>query len=315
MLVSICVPLYNVEDCIERCAVSLFEQSYPEKEFIFVDDCSPDSSVDKLRQVMTRYPEIKEQTRIICHEKNRGLAAARNTALDNCNGEFVIHVDSDDYLDTDAVKKLVTRQTETDADIVTGQAIRIDKGMVCIMERPHFLAHDDFVADMIRPSIHHTVWGRLIRKSLYIDFNIRVKEGINIGEDLQIMSKLAYYAKKVETIWDVVYYYDCTNALSYMNLFDVKDFYRLSQDTASMEIVRDFFIGKNEKFQDCAEKYLSRYYLDQLRFFGHSGMRDDFDRTKELLTELKPQNRRMSAKLRAMFHNYLSFKITEFLFK
>lgn len=119
-LVSILVPVYGVEKYIERCARSLFEQTYESLEYIFVDDCSPDDSIAILKRVMEDYPERKDQVRIIQHDHNRGLAAARNTALDAATSPFISHVDSDDYLSLDAIQLLVNKQVETDADIVLG---------------------------------------------------------------------------------------------------------------------------------------------------------------------------------------------------
>lgn len=315
MLVSICIPIYNVEKYIERCAVSLFEQSYNSIEYVFIDDCSEDSSIERLKSVIKRYPQRKEHFVIINHEKNKGLSAARNTAVYTSTGEFILHVDSDDYLDINAVEKLINKQKETDADIVTGQAVCINKANSYVMDRPQYCTHQDFVLDMIKPSIHHTIWGRLIRKSLYLDHQIKAKEGVNIGEDLQVMTQLAYYATKLESIWDVVYFYNCTNDFSYMNQFDLKHIKRLTQDTESMEVVREFFQGKNSTYQDCAEKYLFDYYLELLRFYGRTNNREEYTRIKKSLSDLHPQNRKMSKRQKIKFNSYCSFKFTELLQK
>ena len=315
MLVSICVPIYNVENYIERCAVSLLGQTYGKIEYVFVNDCSPDKSVEVLSKVMEDYPGKKDFVKIISHEKNRGLAAARNTAVNHSEGDFILHVDSDDCLGIDAVGKLVNKQRETDADIVTGQAVQMEKDKSSVMRRPQFLSQDDFVKEMIVPSISHTIWGRLIRKSLYTDNGIEAKEGVNIGEDLQAMSKLAYYAKKVETIWDVVYYYDCTNELSYMNQFDTASIRRLVQDTTSMEIVRDFFVGKSDKFQNQAEGYLRDYYLKLLRYYGRSKMKEDFEKIQERLFGLRPQNRKMPKQQEMKFGSYRMFRLVDSILK
>ena len=315
MLVSICVPIYNVENYIERCAMSLFGQSYHDIEYVFVDDCSPDSSTEKLKMVMQNYPSRTELVKIIKHDRNRGLAAARNTAISNCSGDFILHVDSDDYLELDAVEKLVNKQKETDADIVTGQALWMKKGTKTVLGRPCFSNQDDFVKDMIEPSINHTIWGRLIRKSLYLENEIEAKEGVNIGEDLQVMTQLAYFAKKVETIWDVVYFYDCTNQQSYMNQFDTQSIHRLVQDTESMEIVRDFFVGKSDEFQNQAEGFLRDYYLKLLRYYGRSKRKGDFEEIQKRLFGLRPQNRKMPKKQEMKFGDYRLFRITEALLK
>ena len=117
-LVSILVPVYGVEKYMERCTVSLMEQTYRELEYVFVDDCSPDGSVEVLRKVVARYPERAGMVRIVRHERNQGLAAARNTALENASGKYVMHVDSDDYIDVRTVEKAMERMRAEDADVV-----------------------------------------------------------------------------------------------------------------------------------------------------------------------------------------------------
>jgi glycosyltransferase involved in cell wall biosynthesis len=89
--VSILVPVYGVENYIERCARSLFEQTYENIEFVFVDDCSPDNSIQELEKIIKNYPNRKGQIKIIHHEKNIGLSGARHTAINNATGDFVIH--------------------------------------------------------------------------------------------------------------------------------------------------------------------------------------------------------------------------------
>ena len=125
MKVSILVPVFGVERFIERCARSLFEQTYPDLEYIFVDDGSIDRSIEILQSVVEEYPTRNAAVHLIKHDHNRGLGAARNTALDNATGEFVYHVDSDDYIDRDTIRLLVAKQKETNADIITGNALII----------------------------------------------------------------------------------------------------------------------------------------------------------------------------------------------
>ena len=105
--VSVCIPVYGVEKYIEKCARSLFEQTMQDGiEFIFVNDCTKDRSIEILEQVLAEYPHRKEQTRIIHHEKNRGLVAARNTGLAYASGEYIIHCDSDDWVELDMYEKM-----------------------------------------------------------------------------------------------------------------------------------------------------------------------------------------------------------------
>ena len=100
--VSILVPVYGVEKYIERCARSIFEQTYHNLDIVFVDDCTPDKSIEILKRVLEEYPGRKAQTRIIRHAYNRGLSAARNTAVAAATGTFLTHVDSDDWIELNA---------------------------------------------------------------------------------------------------------------------------------------------------------------------------------------------------------------------
>ncbi len=309
MRISILVPIYNVECYIERCARSLFEQTYPDIEFIFVDDCSTDNSMTLLSRVIDDYPQRKEHITIIKHNKNRGLSAARNTAVDSCNSDFLLHVDSDDYIEPNAVELLIEKQKNTDADIVTGQALLHNETSIFLMERPQFINKKDFVADMVKPSLHHTIWGRLIRTSLYKDNQIQAMEGVNIGEDLQVMSQLSYFANKVESVWSVIYHYENSNPNSYMNISSQKKMERSLQDTKSMEIVRDFFKSqKEDEFFDLTEKYLTHYYLDLLHNYALHNEKDNFNIIKSKFLHLKESNRIIRKTIQRFATNFYAHK-------
>ena len=116
--VSILVPVYNVSDFIERCLHTLFRQTYPNIQYIFVDDCSPDRSVEIIQDVLKDYPQRKDDVKIIKHEKNRGLAAARNTGLENAEGDFILNIDSDDFIELDMVELMFGKTKEEEDNIV-----------------------------------------------------------------------------------------------------------------------------------------------------------------------------------------------------
>ena len=100
--VSVVIPVYGVEKYIERCARSLFEQTMQEGiEYIFVDDCSPDRSIEILEKVLKEYPHREPQVKIIQHSKNQGIFYTRNTGVENATGEYIIHCDSDDWVEPD----------------------------------------------------------------------------------------------------------------------------------------------------------------------------------------------------------------------
>ena len=119
MKVSVCIPVYGVEKYIERCARSLFEQTMKDDiEFIFVDDCTPDKSIEVLQKVLEEYPNRKDQVKIIHHEVNKGLTGARNTALKYVSGDYIIHCDSDDWVDKDLYATMYKKAAKENADVV-----------------------------------------------------------------------------------------------------------------------------------------------------------------------------------------------------
>ena len=212
--VSILVAVYNVEQYIERCARSLFEQTYSDLEFVFVNDATPDRSMEALNQVMEDYPARKQAVKIINHEKNKGIASARNTLLDNAEGDFVSWVDADDWLEQNAIEVMVKKQMETDADIVSGNALMYYPDRVEKLELSSDLGKKEMVLEQIRHGWQGVIWGRVVRRSLIEKNRVRAIEGCNMAEDKYLMALLFYYASSFATCGQVVYNYERRNVNS-----------------------------------------------------------------------------------------------------
>ncbi|WP_313095221.1 glycosyltransferase family 2 protein [Empedobacter sp.] len=213
--VSILVPVYGVEKFIERCAISLFEQTFADIEFIFVNDCTPDNSIEILGKTIEKYPHRKSQVQIINHEVNKGLAGARNTGVEHASGDYILHVDSDDYLDLNAIELLYAKAVETNSDIVTCNYV-LQWGEIQ-HEAVQNIGKDkvDFINLMLSSQAIVGVVNKLFRRKLYIDNNIKAFEGVNFGEDYVTSPRLAYYANSVSKIDNPVYHYIQTNTNSY----------------------------------------------------------------------------------------------------
>lgn len=283
--VSIIVPVYNVEQYIERCAVSLFEQTYSDIEYVFVNDCTPDHSVDVLKRVLSRYPQRSDQVKIINHDHNRGIAATRNTALDNCTGDFVCYADSDDLVELNAVELLVNRQMASNADIVTGMALMQTPNDQILLPHPHYNTKEEMVLDMMQLTINHALWRRLIRKSLYDEFQIKAKEGVNCGEDCLQMTQLAYYASSFSFVDEVVYHYDCTRDDSYMTSVNREaKKKRVIDDIKTADLIIDFFKDKEQVYYDEANRVAAKYIKLILKNSAKAG---DFALFDDMRTRLK----------------------------
>lgn len=243
-LVSVCVPIYNVENYIQRCAESLFKQTYSNIEFVFVDDCSPDNSISILQKTAMRFPHRMSQMRIIKHDKNMGLGHARNTAVAESMGLFLLHVDSDDYVDINVVEELVKEQEKDNSDIVSFPRCILFNGFHRIVSPAKEKNPSIYLNDILSGKKSANVWGALIRTSLYKSNNIKVEYGVNQSEDLQVFPRLLYYSQKISYIDNSYYYYDRTRELSYCNNFSEKS---LEQVFNTYKVLDDFFISKNEQ--------------------------------------------------------------------
>ena len=116
--VSIIVPVYNVEKFIEKCTITLMEQDYKNIEYIFVNDCTPDNSMQVLSDTLAKYPNRKDDIKIINNAQNSGSSITRKNGFDIANGEYILFIDSDDWVELDMVSSMLKKAKETDADIV-----------------------------------------------------------------------------------------------------------------------------------------------------------------------------------------------------
>lgn len=206
--VTIAVPVYGVEAYIEKCAESLFEQTYPNLEYVFIDDCSPDKSIEIIEKVLDRYPNRQGQVRIIRQKKNKGCPAARNLAVQLATGDFIFHVDADDYLEKDAISSMVSEQMATDADLVVGNyMIETDSKTNLVQYCDISKTKEEIVKDCLDDRSSQSVWGILIRRQIYIENNIRADENFHVGEDWQVAPLLLYYANKIAYVDKVIYHY------------------------------------------------------------------------------------------------------------
>lgn len=213
--VSLLIPVYGVEPFIKRCSVSLFGQTYENLEYIFVDDCSPDRSMEIIRQTLESYPQRKKQVKIIRHTTNRGLSAARNTAVEHVTGTYLMHVDSDDFLEKDAVERMLTTAVRTSADIVICDSYLVyQKEKKCY---PVFIPSDkqEYIRCLLHKSVPPSIWGKLFSVSFYKASGVRSIEGLNHGEDYATVPRLVYYARKVVKIDVPLYNYVQSNTTAY----------------------------------------------------------------------------------------------------
>ncbi len=241
--VSILVPVYGVEKYIEQCVVSLFEQSYDNCEFIFVNDATPDSSIEVLKVVVNNYPQRKNQVKIVNHAKNCGVAQTRNSALDNAEGDYILFVDSDDWVETTIVEKLVEKSLSCDADIVNAWCANAwSDGKVETVFTPWLKSREEHIKAVLGQShiVPNNVRGMLFKRYIYNDNGLRFTPGVDFGEDYSLLPQLLYYAHRLESVCEPLYLYRLQNNGSYMNNINKR---HTQSYVEANSIVNNFFMS------------------------------------------------------------------------
>jgi len=208
MKISIGIPVYNAEKYIEKCLKSLFEQSYEDLEYIFVDDGSTDRSVEVIQEIASRYPNRKEQIKIVKHTQNRGSAASRNDCIDNASGEWMGWCDSDDWVEPRMYEKLLTAALKDSSDLVYCNYVYENTDHSTIKSFLKATTGKEITKlAILGQKVPLVLWSGIAKTSLYREHNIRCKEGYNVAEDYLVQVSLYCVSKRVSMIEEPLYHY------------------------------------------------------------------------------------------------------------
>ena len=203
--ISVIVPIYNVEKYIGKCARSLFEQTLRDVEYIFVNDGTPDASLEVLRLVVDEYPDRASAVKIVDKPKNEGLPAARKSGLAVASGEYIVHCDSDDWMEPGMLERLYSEARTYDADGVVCGWMRGDQPAFSKYTRSGENCRDYIFEDMIAMREMQSVWRYMFKREIY-------SKGVafpryNQGEDHALVVQLAYYSKSIYCIAQPLYHW------------------------------------------------------------------------------------------------------------
>lgn len=197
--VSIIVPIYNEEKNLKKCIDSLINQTYKNLEIILIND----GSTDKSKEIID---EFKDKRIIAIHKKNTGIGDTRNIGIDKSTGDYIMFVDSDDYIELNCVETLVNRLITDDVDLVVSNyyldtpnrvyEIKFENlGVTCIKEDPNLLCKINFAP-----------WNKLYKKELFKSNNNRFPVRIKY-EDAPVVVEAIISAKKISFVSDYLFHY------------------------------------------------------------------------------------------------------------
>ncbi len=215
--VTIGMPVYGVEKYIRKCLLSVLNQTFSEDiEILTVDDLGPDNSMDIVRELQASHPRGKN-IRILTQPHNMGCWAARNRILEEAQGEYVMLVDSDDYISEDCIEKLYSQAVEHDAEAVYGSVLPVDlEGNTLdigqdFLNQPYLvLEGEDALANFANKSVHPTlrdfIWNILFRKDFLDKHHIQFKKA-RFNDDMICSCDVVPLVSKAVLIPDYTYYY------------------------------------------------------------------------------------------------------------
>lgn len=226
-LVSVIIPVYNVEKYLRQCLDSVVNQTYKNLEIVCVNDGSPDRSID----ILEEYAHRDNRLHVISIE-NQGLSGARNVGTAACNGEYLMYLDSDDWVDLDTVEKAITAMTDNSVDLVlwnyskeytsSSQPVMVFNCDELFTAEKYIRLHQRLVG-LTGDQLKHpeqcdsisTAWGKLYKTSIIRSNNIQFVDTKLIGtEDLLFNAEVFNYCTSAFALPDCFNHYRKSNANS-----------------------------------------------------------------------------------------------------
>lgn len=298
--VSVIIPVYKAEDYIEKCAESLFGQTLDELEYIFVDDCSPDDSIGRMYQVLSRFPKRGSQVRVLRHESNKGVSQARQDGVDAAQGEYLIHCDPDDWVEDDLYANMYELAKSQDADIVICDFSAEMDNVARVIKQEASGDAVECVRKMLTGELHCGTCNKLVRESLYRNF--RFPSGINLWEDVCVMIPIVLASKKIVSLSSGGYHYRQINPHSYtLNISDkgVEDIVN------SISLVEKYIHSEGISLTDA---FIQRKVTAKTYMLNYTS-----GKTQEKVGRLFPELRGDISKLNISFHSKVGLWLNELI--
>lgn len=203
--VSVIIPIYNVEPYIERCIRSLFEQTLESMEYIFINDYTPDNSMEILKNVLMDYPKRIEQIKIINQPHNKGAAKAREDGIKAATGEYIIHCDSDDWVDKNMYQQMYDKACGDGLNMVICDWYETD-GEYNEPVQQNLNTNTNLLSGIIKRSISGSLCNKLIARSIYKKLEIYPTEHMmeDVVYSVQLIAKCS---DKIGFLAKPFYYY------------------------------------------------------------------------------------------------------------
>lgn len=212
-LISIIVPVYNIDKYLEKCIESIIHQTYKNIEIILVDDGSTDGSA----LICDKYAK-KDKRIVVIHKENAGLVSARKCGLDHARGDYVMNVDGDDWIDGNMCETLLAKALETGSDVIDVTFSSIDpngaikryayeENFYQLSEENRILLLGYWLKNAINIKIHSTLFSKLFKKEIFEQIYSSVPDNMSYGEDMIAFINLLSVARSIYVTGQSLYFY------------------------------------------------------------------------------------------------------------
>lgn len=268
--VSILVPFYKVENYVGRCVESLFTQTYKNIEYVFVNDCTPDKSMEVINEMIDKHG-VSSQCKMIIHDQNQGISASRNDCLDNMTGDYFLFIDSDDYIDNDMVELLVEAAVKEQADI-SGCGY-IEEYADHSVEHPQKYTndHDEMMRAITLLTIKGVMWKLLVRSTIVTEHRdeVRFIPDRNMVDDYLFCCQIFYYAQRFAGVDRCMYHWIQYNPNNYTHT----TIFAVESQAAAIRKTESFYREKGV-YEVVKDSLLQRKFVSKLPLLLDDNCRD-----------------------------------------
>ena len=333
MLFSVVVPVYKSEKYLKQCVDSILKQTYRHFELILVDDGSPDQSPIMCDEFAANDNRVK-----VIHKKNGGAVSARLAGAEQASGEYIVTVDSDDYIDSELLESLFNAIEKNPCEIILYNATMFSEDKCSPMThnlpegiytgRELDLVRENFMCDLKRHSLNFgnilfSLWSKAIKRTLFLEYQRKAPQNVTKGEDLVVFAPILYACNSVSVVNKTCYYYR-SNTLSMMHKFSYEDLvslaalkeylmpycrhkYLLNLERCVIQMMLEHIIGivQSSKSYKTFKVEIKKILVEPLATFINTATVSDL----RLLDKIKISSLKRKSWLLYLYYKYFKFMI------
>lgn len=260
-LVTLIIPIYNTEKFIEKCLTSVCEQTLKDFELLLIDDLSQDNSLKVAKSILEKYPLRLQNTKIVELEKNIGIGEVRKLSISMVKGKYITFLDSDDYLESNALETMLSMMESNQADVIYCDYLTEKDRNTEYNKQLNITNKYDFIKGLLLNKIHGSLCTKMYKRALFD--NVVFLEKMSNQEDLILNIQIGFFAEKIIYINQAFLHY-VFHSDSITNSRNLEKIHKNIDDIIkAMSFIKSFLI-KNKIYTKLSPYFYYRNILAKL---------------------------------------------------